>query len=174
MRGRHFPLLFVLMSEQNIQPTKDAVVTLREVTKDNLGQILRLKVKPEQEQFVANNAISIAQAHFEEKAWFRAIFADETPVGFVMLYVDPESSEYFLWRFMVDARYQGMYFGERAMKLLIDHVRSLPGATELMVSYVPGEGCPEPFYTGVGFVSTGEVDDGENIMILDLAKTMPE
>lgn len=173
MRGRHFPLLFVDMSEENIQPTIDAVVTLREVTKDNLGQILRLKVKPDQEQFVANNAISIAQAHFEEKAWFRAIYADETPVGFVMLYIDPASSEYFLWRFMVDGRYQGMRFGDRAMKLLIEHVRSLPGATELMVSYVPGEGSPEPFYTGFGFVPTGEVDDGENIMLLNLANTMP-
>lgn len=133
------------MSDQDIQPTQDAVVTLREVTKDNLGQILRLKVRPDQEQFVANNAISIAQAHFEEKAWFRAIYAEETPVGFVMLYDDPETTDYFLWRFMIDSRYQGMHFGERAIGLLIDYVRSLPGATELMVSYVPAEGSPEPF-----------------------------
>ena len=161
------------MSDQEIQPTQDAVVTLREVTKDNLGQILRLKVKPDQERFVANNAISIAQAHFEEKAWFRAIYADETPVGFVMLYDDPETTDYFLWRFMIDSRYQGLHFGERAIGLLIDYVRSLPGATELMVSYVPAEGSPEPFYTGLGFIHTGEVHDGENVMKLDLAPKSP-
>lgn len=162
------------MSDQDIQPTQDAVVTLREVTKDNLGQILRLKVKPDQERFVANNAISIAQAHFEEKAWFRAIYADETPVGFVMLYDDPETTDYFLWRFMIDSRYQGMHFGERAIGLLIDYVRSLPGATELMVSYVPAEGSPEPFYTGLGFIHTGEVHDGENVMKLDLVPKSPQ
>lgn len=162
------------MSDQDIQPTQDAVVTLREVTKDNLGQILRLKVRPDQEQFVANNAISIAQAHFEEKAWFRAIYADETPVGFVMLYDDPETTDYFLWRFMIDSRYQGMHFGERAIGLLIDYVRSLPGATELMVSYVPAEGSPEPFYTGLGFIHTGEVHDGENVMKLDLVPKSPQ
>ena len=162
------------MSDQDIQPTQDAVVTLREVTKDNLGQILRLKVRPDQEQFVANNAISIAQAHFEEKAWFRAIYADETPVGFVMLYDDPETTDYFLWRFMIDSRYQGMHFGERAIGLLIDYVRSLPGATELMVSYVPAEGSPEPFYTGLGFIPTGEVHDGENVMKLDLVPKSPQ
>ena len=162
------------MSDQEIQPTQDAVVTLREVTKDNLGQILRLKVRPDQEQFVANNAISIAQAHFEEKAWFRAIYADETPVGFVMLYDDPETTDYFLWRFMIDSRYQGMHFGERAIGLLIDYVRSLPGATELMVSYVPAEGSPEPFYTGLGFIHTGEVHDGENVMKLDLVPKSPQ
>lgn len=154
------------MSEQNNQLTVDAVVSLREVTKDNLGEILRLKVKPEQEKFVASNAISIAQAHFEEKAWFRAIYADETPVGFLMLYDDPDTTDYFLWRLMIDGRYQGMRFGEQAVTLLIEYVRALPDATELMVSYVPEEGSPEPFYTGLGFVHTGEIHDGEKVMKL--------
>lgn len=152
------------MSEQNIEVTKDAVVSLREVTKDNLSDVLRLKVKPEQEKFVANNAVSISQAHFEEKAWFRAIYADETPVGFLMLYDDPETNDYFLWRFMVDARYQGLGYGRKALEALIDYVRALPGATELLLSYVPEEGNPEPFYRSLGFVTTGEVHDGENVM----------
>ena len=38
-------------------------------------------------------ARSIAQAHFEEKAWYRAIYADERPVGFIMLYDDPEEPQ---------------------------------------------------------------------------------
>lgn len=154
------------MSEKNIQLTEDAVVSLREVTKDNLWEILRLKVKPGQEKFVATNATSIAEAHYEEKAWFRAIYADDTPVGFLMLYDDPETTDYFLWRLMIDGRYQGLGFGEQAAKLLIDYVRALPGATELMVSYVPEEGNPEPFYTRLGFVHTGEIHDGEKVMKL--------
>ncbi len=148
------------------QPTKESAVTLRPVTKDNLGDILRLKVKPEQEKFVAGNAVSIAQAHYEERAWFRAIYAGETPVGFVMVYEDPEANEYFLWRFMIDARYQGLHFGERALRQLIERIRNLPGATELLVSYVPEEGSPEPFYSGLGFVPTGEVQDDEVVMRL--------
>ena len=154
------------MSEKNIQLTEDAVVSLREVTKDNLGEILRLRVKPGQEKFVATNATSIAEAHYEEKAWFRAIYADDTPVGFLMLYDDPETTDYFLWRLMIDGRYQGLGFGERAAKLLIDYVRALPGATELMVSYVPEEGNPEPCYTRLGLVHTGEIQDGEKVMKL--------
>lgn len=161
------------MSDKDIQPTEDAVVTLREVTSDNLDEILRLKVKPEQEKFVANNAISIAQAHFEPKAWFRAIYADETPVGFLMLYDDPEKTDYFLWRFMIDARYQGMNFGRRALELLIEYVRSQPNATELLLSYVPEEGSPEKFYSGLGFVNTGEVHDGENVMSLLMTPAPP-
>lgn len=161
------------MSEQDIELTKDAVVSLREVTKDNLSDVLRLKVKPEQEKFVASNAVSIAQAHFEEKAWFRSIYADETPVGFLMLYDDPDTNDYFLWRFMIDARYQGMHFGQRALQLLIDYVRALPGATELLLSYVPEDGSPEPFYRSLGFIDTGEIHDGENVMKLEFIPSTP-
>ena len=148
--------------------TADAVVSLREITADTLGAILKLKVKPGQERFVADNATSIAQAHFEPKAWFRAIYADETPVGFVMLFDDPDAPEYYLWRYMIDGRYQGMGFGRQALELFIDHVRSRPGATELLTSYVPGDGSPAPFYAGLGFVETGKVDDGENVIRLPL------
>jgi diamine N-acetyltransferase len=70
------------MSESSIE------VTLREITKDNWRDLLRLKVAPSQEQFVASNAMSIAEAHFNpEVAWFRAIYAGDVPVGFLMLRV---------------------------------------------------------------------------------------
>lgn len=156
------------MNEPEKEVTADAVVSLREVTADTVRAIIRLKVKPEQTQFVAENATSIAQAYFEPKAWFRAIYAGETPVGFVMLFDDPETPEYFLWRYMIDGRYQKMGFGRRALQLFIDHVRTRPGATELFTSYVPGEGSPGPFYLGLGFVETGEVDEGENVIKLAL------
>jgi len=156
------------MDDHETTVTADADVTLREVTGESLRHILNLKVKPEQERFVASNAVSIAQAHFEPKAWFRAIYADETPVGFLMLFDDPDAPEYYLWRYMIDSRHQRLGFGRRALQLLIDHVRARPGAKELLLSYVPDEGSPEPFYASLGFVNTGEVHDGENVMRLVL------
>jgi diamine N-acetyltransferase len=156
------------MTDQESLPTRESVVSLREVTADTLRTVLRLQVKPAQEQFVAPNAVSIAEAYFEPKPWFRAIYADETPVGFVMLYDDPDKGEYYLWRYMIDGRYQGSGFGRRALELLIDHVRGRPGANELLLSYVPADGNPQPFYAALGFVDTGEVHDGENVMRLAL------
>lgn len=144
-------------------------ITLREVTKENLRDVLMLRVAPEQERFVASNAISIAQAHFDpEIAWFRAIYADETPVGFLMLHDEPAAATYFLWRFMIDHRYQGLGYGRRALDLLLEHVRARPGATAVTLSHVPGEGNPAPFYERMGFAYTGEVDEGELIMRRDL------
>ena len=146
--------------------TSDSPVTLREVTSENLRAVVKLQVAESQRHFVASNAISIAQAHFEPKAWFRAVYGGETPVGFVMLLDNREKPEYYLWRYMMDARYQNMGFGRKALELVIEHVKTLPAAKEFFLSCVPGEGSPCPFYERLGFVFTGEEDDGELVMRL--------
>jgi diamine N-acetyltransferase len=150
-------------------PGRDADVTLRAVTSANVDEIMRLRVAPAQEQFVADNPRSLATAAYHQYAWPRAIYADEIPVGFVMLYDNPHQPEYFLWRLMIDQQYQRLGFGRRAVEQVIDYVCGRPNVTALDVSYVPGEGSPEAFYASLGFVDTGEVDDGEHIMRLDLS-----
>lgn len=148
--------------------TPDALVSLRPVTPDNLRAVMRLKVRPEQEQFVAPNPVSLAQGAYEPLAWLRAIYADETPVGFVMLHDDPFKPEYYLWRLMIDAHYQRMGFARQGMTQVIEYVLGRPNATQMLLSYVPAAGGPQAFYASLGFVDTGEVDDGENVMRLDL------
>ena len=81
---------------------------------------------------------------------------------------EPAKPEYYLWRFMIDARYQRHGFGRQAIGLLVDHVRARPAATELLTSCVPGEGSPRPFYEGLGFTYTGRDDDGEQELRLAL------
>lgn len=157
------------MQAESAMPGRDATVTLREVTRETLRAVLALKVAPEQERFVAPNPYSIAEAYFEPKAWFRAIYADETPVGFVMLFDDPENTTYYLWRFMIDRRFQGTGFGARALETVVEHVRTRPGATALTLGCVQGEGSPCPFYERHGFTYTGEVDEGELVMRRELA-----
>lgn len=149
--------------------TSMAEVTLREVTRETVGAVLKLKVADSQQKFVASNAVSLAQAHFyPETAWFRAIYAGEEPVGFIMLELDQAACEYGLWRFMIDERQQGRGYGRRAIELAIAHVMSQPQATALLTSIVPGEGNPGPFYQKLGFVFTGEIDHGEHVMRLEL------
>jgi diamine N-acetyltransferase len=148
--------------------TTESKVSLREITEDTVRTICDLKVDDSQQKFVAPNAVSIAQAYFSNKAWFRAIYADESPVGFLMLEKDTEKSEYFLWRMMVDDKYQRMGFGYKAMILLIDYVKTLPDAAELLTCCVPGDGSPEDFYRKLGFERTGEMDGIEVVMRLPL------
>ena len=143
-------------------------VTLREVTAETVRAICRLSVREDQGGFVASNAVSIAQAHFSDHAWFRAIYSGDTPVGFAMIEDRPEKPEYFLWRFMIDAEHQGQGLGRKAVELLIDHVKGRPGATAFLTSVVQSEGGPQGFYEKLGFQLTGECEEGEALMRLPL------
>ena len=62
-------------------------VTLREVTADTVRAVCELAVGPDQDGLVAPNSVSIAQAYFEPKAWFRAIYAGEEPANWFDLRV---------------------------------------------------------------------------------------
>lgn len=154
--------------ERTAEPGKDANVSLRVLTEETLRPILSLsrQMMPGQERMVAPNAVSIAQAHFNSKAWFRGIYADDTAVGFVMLYDDKDKPEYFLWRLMISGPHQGKGYGRQAMLKLIEYVKGRPSATELKASYVPIPGGPWPFYQSLGFEPTGEMDGDEVVIRL--------
>ncbi|MCP4685283.1 MAG: GNAT family N-acetyltransferase [bacterium] len=154
--------------QPNVGP--DSKVTLREITSDTVRPICNLSktLSETHQKMVAPNAISIAEAYFEKCAWFRAIYADDEPVGFVMLHENTGKEEYFLWRMMIAGKFHGMGFGKKAMLQIIERVKSRPGAKELLTSCVPGEGSPEGFYLNLGFTNTGKWDEGEMLLRLEL------
>ena len=144
-------------------------VSLREITSETLRDILKLRVAPEQESFVAANAVSIAEAHYAgDRAWFRAIYDGDAPVGFVMIEAAPAPDRpVYLWRFMIDARHQGRSLGRRAIALVLDEARGR-GARVIETSCVPGLGGPGPFYEKLGFAYTGAEEEGQLVMRRDL------
>ncbi len=144
-------------------------ILLKEITADTIWPIMNLEVADNQSSFVAPNANSMAEAYFSKEAWFRGIYLGDKPVGFVMLHADEEKPEYFLWRLMIDKEHQGNNYGYQAMEQVIDHVKTLPDATELKTSYVPGEGNPSSFYYKLGFEETDEVVEGENVLRLSFS-----
>jgi diamine N-acetyltransferase len=147
-------------------------ITLREITADTVVAVIKLSVTEYQNRFVAPNAVSLAQALFAPEAWYRAIYLGDEPVGFVMLSDEsllqpmPDDPKVGVWRFMVDAKHQRKGIGRAAMGLVIEHVRRKGIFRKLWLSYVPGEGGPEPLYRSLGFEPTGEVDEGEVVMEL--------
>lgn len=151
------------------------LVTLRGITADTVRAVISLSVSESQNRFVAPNAVSLSQALFATTAWYRAIYLESEPVGFVMLSDDsliepvPENPEIYVWRFMVDARHQRKGIGRAAMLLVIEHARSRRIFNTLKLSHVPGEGGPEPLYRELGFKPTGKVEDGEVEMELPLS-----
>jgi diamine N-acetyltransferase len=151
-----------------------APVTLREITAETVIPVIRLSVGEAQKGFVAPNAVSLAQALFAPEAWYRAIYCCEAPAGFVMLEDEsllqppPARPAVGVWRFMIDARFQGRGIGRAALQQVIAHVRAKGLFERLELSYVPGPGCPEPFYLALGFRHTGRLDEGEVVLELPL------
>ena len=151
-------------------------VRLVEITDDNRDAVIALRVRPDQERFVASVADSLneAAATPEAEPWYRAVYSADEPVGFVMLSwnVPPGRpgiiGPYYLWRLLIDERHQRRGLGRAILDEIVDLVRA-DGATELLTSYRPGDGEPWPFYRKFGFVPTGDIDDGEPIIRLELA-----
>lgn len=140
------------------QDTKKLEVTLREVTKATVWDILQLKPADDQKQFVASIAESIAEAYFNpDYAWFRAIYADECPVGFVMIGINEKEDFCFLWRFMIDQKYQRKNFGKMAMEALFKYLKSKTNVLTIITSYHEGKGDPSGFYKKIGFIEADEV-----------------
>lgn len=153
------------------------MVSLRPITLENLYAVIALRVKPEQEPFVASNAVSLAEAPHYPEAWPRAIYAEEEPVGFLMLHDESLRDEprqqgfYYLWRLMIDARHQGRGVAHRALEQLAQHVSERPDAEVLLTSCKEGAGSPEPFYLQFGFARTGKIEHGEIELSFDLAQS---
>ena len=151
-------------------------VSLREITDENREAVVALRIAESQEGVVSSVADSLLEAEEtpEGNPWYRAIYADDEAVGFVMLSweVTPAPPRiigpWFLWKLLIDERHQGRGYGREAVKLVADIARD-HGATELLTSYVVGDNSPEPFYRHIGFVPTGEEDEkGERILALSL------
>ncbi|MEZ4651573.1 MAG: GNAT family acetyltransferase [Candidatus Eisenbacteria bacterium] len=151
---------------ESTMPSRASQIHLKEIDETNVRAVTALAVAPDQRFFVADNAISLSEALFSRNAWYRAVYADETPVGFCMIYEDLEKPVYYLWRFMIDARYQRLGFGRAALEQLIERGRSLRGVTAMLLSVVEGDGSPRPFYESLGFLSTDTYEDGELVMKL--------
>ena len=139
------------------------MINLREITKANLISIIDLDVNENQRDQVAPNAVSIAQGHYSNSAWFKGIFNNNLAVGFVMLDLITKKNKCFLWRFMIDKKYQGKGYGKIALTQVIDYVKSFKVFTDIKTSYVPIDNSAEGFYKNFGFIKSKKVIKEFNI-----------
>jgi GNAT superfamily N-acetyltransferase len=153
-------------------------VVLCEITDGNRDAVLALRVAAGQEKFVSSVRDSLREAAEYPQAhpWYRAVYVAGEPVGFVMLSwnVTPQPPEiigpWFLWKLLIDERHQGRGYGAEIVRQIARLVGN-NGGTELLTSYVPGDGGPAGFYERLGFVPTSELDPhGEVIARLTLPR----
>ena len=157
-----------------------ATIKLRDiVTDEDRAAAISLRVAPAQERFVASVEESLldAERYPEALARYWAVYDGVRIVGFTMisdgipedvLEADPTLvGPYFLWRLLIDERYQRQGYGTAAIDGVVEYVRSR-GGTFLLVSHSPGDGNPGPFYERYGFIETDRIVEGERVLRLDL------
>ena len=150
------------------------VVSLQPIDDANREAVEALRVSPAQDQFVSGVADSLLEAADEPGAhaisW--AVYDDATPIGFVMIADEVDGPDYiphYLWKLLIDERYQRRGFGTATLDLIVEYFRGRPGVTVLTTSAGQGAGSPIAFYERYGFVRTGDVVfDDEVLLRLDL------
>ena len=136
----------------------------RPITKDNYRDAVRLKVHPDQENFVAPNTISLIQAHYhpEFNAIPQGIYDDDTMVGFIMP-IEPDvretkdfqEGEIWIMRFMIGADFQGKGYGKAALLKFIEWAKAQGKYHTVKLSYEPLNERAKAVYASIGFVEEG-------------------
>jgi diamine N-acetyltransferase len=149
------------------------VVSLRPIDESNRAAVEALHVSPVQQRFVSSVADSLREAVAEPdgRALYWAVYADDEPVGFVMISDEVGRPDYipqFLWKLLIDERHQRQGYGTATLDLIADYFRARPGVDVLTTSAVEGEGSPIGFYERYGFERTGGMAFGEVLLRLRL------
>jgi diamine N-acetyltransferase len=158
-----------------------AVVQLHDIaTDEDRAAVMTLRRGPGQERYLGSMEDHVEDAVADARACPRmwSVHDGEHLVGFVMisdgipaerLAADEDLvGPYYLWRLLIDERYQGRGYGAATIDAVVAYLRTHPGADVLWTSCKAGPGSPQPFYLRYGFVLTGEVKWGEDMLRLDL------
>jgi diamine N-acetyltransferase len=150
------------------------------VTEADKAAVLQLERGPGQERYLGSMASHFEDAIEDAKACPRywSVHDGDQLVGFVMISDgipaetlaadDDIVGPYFLWRLLIDHRFQGRGYGAATIDAVVDYLRTRPNAEVLLTSCEHGDGSPQPFYLHYGFTLTGERKWGEDLLALDL------
>jgi len=144
-------------------------ITLKEVTRDNFTECIRLKVRDDQ-PYVASNVYSLAESKVAPENLPMAVYAGETMVGFVMFELDYQERELYIGRLMIDHRYQHLGYGRETLEAIRQIGLRDAGIDRIALSTNPKNTNGIRVYERFGFKDTGILDDGEEVFVLDLEK----
>ena len=144
-------------------------ITLRKINEDNWRECIRLKVRKDQERFIATNENGLALAYAHKEMEPRAIYNDELMVGFIMYARDPDDGLYYINRFNIDENHQGKGYGRKALELLLSQLRENQVET-VDIIHKPDNEAAIKLYRSLGFELTDETLNDDVISRVNLNK----
>ena len=155
-----------------------ADITLQEITAANWRATLALGVHPVQQRFVADcqpiAAIVLAKAYVGAGGMHwqpYAIAAKGQFIGMLALAHAPDNpTDYWLFHFFIDQRWQGQGYGRAALRAAVELVRAdYTHCQHIHLTVNPDNTPGQRLYASVGFRPGGAQQHGELVYILDLA-----
>ena len=146
-------------------------VTLRKIDESNFLDAFHLTLAPEQEKFVSHPIRSLAQAYvYYHQCTPFGIYHGDIMVGYVMVIYDYDLEEYDIWHMMIDAAWQGSGYGKAAMESCLAYIAEKPFGPSGRVVLTCNKENPKAIglYKSLGFSETGNVDEDEIEMFLQL------
>ena len=131
-------------------------IYLKPIDKNNWEEAIRLSVKKEQQTLIASNLYSIAEVQFLDNFYAKGIYLDEKMIGFTMFGIDSDDNNYWIYRLMIDKKFQGKGIGKQAIHLVIDEIRRNNNAniSIIMIGYAPENLTAKFVYKKAGFIET--------------------
>lgn len=137
------------------------MVRLASVTKENLDEVLALRVSESQRGYVSTTAESLAQAYvYGGTAFPFAVYDGESPVGFIMMGYYEQKHYYTLWKLLIDEKHQHKGYGRKALELGIDFLKKRFDVTDIYTGVVPENTAAKSLYLSMGFTETGLYEYG--------------
>ena len=139
---------------------------LKTITKDNWIDAISLRVRDDQTNFVASNAVSLAQLNFLENFHAKGIYHGEEMIGFALYGLDEDDHEYWIYRMMIDQKHQGKGYGKEAVNLVIEDIIAIKEDCHktITLSYEPTNEHAKRVYKKMGFKEVeGLVIGGEQV-----------
>ncbi|WP_394122009.1 GNAT family N-acetyltransferase [Planococcus donghaensis] len=136
---------------------RTSTIKITELNAENWYACCELEVAEAQKPYMEPNAVSIAQSKFETTLKPFAIYDEENVVGFLMYNSVPEELDaYWIYRIMVDQRYQGKGIGKAASRLMMEEMANTLNAEKIVVGYHPENQEAHRLYASLGFVDKGD------------------
>ena len=149
----------------------------RLLTAQDVIPLIGLSVAKHQQEFVASNAVTLAQSLFEPGNEIYGMWVKNTPLGLIAiidmshpnqaLEPDDDPNGLLIWRLMVSKDHQGKGHGRDAMRFAEKRCREL-GHGNLLLSAIDHKDSAIAFYEQQGYRKTGRIVDGE----VEMAKAL--
>ena len=142
----------------------------RDIHRDHLSALFKLKVREDQRDQVAPNEVTLAQQAYEPAGTFVwGLWDGDTAVGLLAMidlrdYEDTEEGDdlesAYIWRLLIGAEHQGKGYGRQTMAVAEGIARDW-GVPRVTLSIVKKPDGAQRFYEKCGYALTGKTIEDE-------------